>query len=110
MRAGKLRKRVSIQTKRLTANSYNEPVESWATTATVWGELTPLLTGMREGFAQAADQVVARVAYQCRMRAVALSPAANRLVVEGRTFEITGVTDPDGRAAETIVFCYELQG
>ena len=112
MRAGKLRQRVTIQTKILTANDYGEPVESWttATPVTVWGELTPLLAGTREAFAAQGAQFQARVSWQCRLRWREISPVTNRLVIDGRTFEVTGVMDPDGRKHELVVLCWEVQG
>lgn len=109
IRAGKLRQRVSIQTRTTAANTYNEPVETWTTTATVWGELTPLLTGTREAMALGSDILQARVSWQCRLRYTDLSPVTNRLLIDGRLFEVTGVTDPDGRKAELVAFCYEVQ-
>jgi head-tail adaptor len=75
----------------------------------VWGELLPLLAGTREAFAQQSAQFQARVSYQCRLRWRALTPATNRLVVDGRTFEVTGVMDPDGHKWELLVLCYEVQ-
>jgi len=109
MRAGKLRQRVTIQTKTETTNDYGEPVESWANSATVWGELTPLLAGTREAFAQQSAQFQARVSWQCRLRWRELSPATNRLVVNGTVYEITGAMDPDGRRHELVVLCWEVQ-
>lgn len=109
MKAGRLRKRVTIETKTTAQDGYGEMVETWAASATVWGELTPLLAGTREAFAVASAQREARVSYQVRLRHRALSPVTNRLVIEGRTYEVTGVTDPDGRGAETLAFCYEVQ-
>ena len=109
MRAGRLRQRVTIQTLTTTTNDYGEPVQTWSTTATVGGDLTPLMAGAREAFAMQGAQLQARVGYQCRMRGRSLSPATNRLVVAGRLFEVTGVMDPDGRGVETVVMCYEVQ-
>ena len=42
MRAGWLRHRLVIQSKSYTPNAYGEPVETWTTTATVWGSVEPL--------------------------------------------------------------------
>lgn len=109
MRAGKLRERVAIQTLTKTANTYNEPVETWATTTTVWGSLEPLLSGTREAFASQGSQWQARVNYQCRLRYRTLSPATNRLVIDGRTFEVVATMDPDGRKSELLALCYEVQ-
>lgn len=109
MRAGRLRHRVEIQIKTTTQNDYGEAVEAWASTGTVWGELTPLMTGTREAFASQVDQVVAQVAWQVRLRWMALSPATNRLRVGGRDFDVQAVMDPDGRGAEVVALCREVQ-
>jgi SPP1 family predicted phage head-tail adaptor len=109
MRAGRLRHRVEIWSKTTTRNDYGEAVEVWASTETVWGELTPLMTGTREAFAAQVDQVVAAVAWQVRMRHRQLSPAMNRLRVGGREFDVQAVMDPDGRGAELVVLCREVQ-
>ena len=42
MRAGKLDRRISLQTATLTYNSYGESVSTWATTYTVWADVWPL--------------------------------------------------------------------
>ena len=109
IKAGKLRKRVTVQAKTAAADAYGEMVETWAESAVVWGELTALLTGTREAFGASGMQFEARVNYQCRMRHRALSPTTNRLVIDGKTFEITGVMDPDGRGSEILAMCYEVQ-
>lgn len=109
MRAGKLRQRVTIQVNTPVVNDYGEMVDSWATSATVWGSLEALLTGTREAFAQMGDVLQARVSYQCRMRYRTLSPVTNRLVIGGRTFEVAATMDPDGRGAELLALCYEVQ-
>lgn len=108
MRAGKLRHRVAIQAKTLTQDAYGEMVATWATAETVWGELTPLIAGTREAFTQQGDQWQARVAYQCRLRHRELSPVTNRLLIEGRYFEVTAVMDPDGRTHELLAMCFEV--
>ena len=111
MRAGKLRKRVTIQTKTLTANDYGELAASWTTApaVTVWGEMTPLLTETREKFAAQGAQIQARVSWQCRLRWCVLSPATNRLVMDGTVYEVSGVMDPDGRRHELVALCWEVQ-
>jgi len=109
VKAGRLRKRVTIQAKTAAADAYGEMVETWADAATVWGSLEPLLTGTREAFAAAGAQMQAKVTYQCRMRWREVSPATNRLIIEGVTYEVTGVMDPDGRKAEILALCYEVQ-
>ena len=109
MRAGRLRNRVTIQTKILTTNDYGEPLESWQNTSTVWGEILPLMAGNRENFASQGAQFQARVSYQARIRWIALSPATNRLQCNGETYEISGVMDPDGRGRELVALCWAVQ-
>ena len=108
MRAGRLRHRVEIWSKTTTRNDYGEAVEVWASTETVWG-VDAADDGAREAFAAQVDQVVAAVAWQVRMRHRQLSPAMNRLRVGGREFDVQAVMDPDGRGAELVVLCREVQ-
>ncbi len=110
MRAGKARKRVQIQATTKTQNSYGEPVDSWSVVTTVWGEVTPYISGTREAFAAAAGQFQAKATMQVRMRYRALSPATNRLIVDSQTLEIEAVLDPDGRKREMLAICYVVQG
>ena len=111
MRTGKLRQRVTLQQGTASQNSFGESVITWSTLATVWADVAPPMTvAQRERFAQGGDQMQARVNYQARMRYRAgISPATNRIIWEGRTLEIEGVLDPDGRNREMIALCYEVQ-
>lgn len=68
MRAGRLRHRVEILRRTIAPDDWGQEAESWPVETTVWGELTPLLTGTREAFAAAGNQVVAQVSWQVRMR------------------------------------------
>jgi SPP1 family predicted phage head-tail adaptor len=52
---------------------------------------------------------VAEASWQVRMRHRALSPAANRLVIDGRVFDVEVVMDPDGRRREVVALCREVQ-
>lgn len=113
MRAGQLRERVQILYAAKVANTYGEPVQDWGNptvTATVWGQLQPLMAQAREAFAVNAQQLQAKALYQCRLRYRAgLSVVTNRLRIDSRVFEILAVLDPEGRERETVVLCYEVQ-
>lgn len=112
MRAGRLRKRVTIQTAATSTNGFGEPVKDWenATEVTVWGELAPLMSRARELFATEGDQLSSQAPFQCRLRyRGGISVENSRLVCEGRIFEIEAVLDPEGRRRETVVLCYEVQ-
>lgn len=107
MQAGKLRQRVEIQTLTTTQDGYGEMVESWATLATVWGEMRPSLRATREAFGASVEQRSARTTYECKLRYKAgLDPYRTRLVWDGRTFDVESVMDPDGRTRELVLLCY----
>ncbi len=112
MRTGRLRKRVQIQTLTKTQNGLGDEVDDWTVAVppvTVWGEMTPVLSGTREAFAAAAGQFQAKATVQWRLRYRALSPATNRLIADGQTYEIEAVLDPDGRKRELLAICYVVQ-
>jgi SPP1 family predicted phage head-tail adaptor len=104
MRAGELRSRVALQTATETQDDYGAPVPSWATTATVWGEVVDL--SGREYFA--AQQVNAEVSTRIRIRYLAGVVPKMRAVANGRTFDILAVLDPDGRKRELHLMCKEV--
>ena len=110
MRAGRLRHRVTIQGLTTTPNSYGEPVETWTNLATVWGEVTPLISQTREVFAQASEQRVARQTMNVRLRYRAdITPATSRVVWGSHVLEVEAVFDPDGRRAKLDLICYLLR-
>lgn len=114
MRAGKLRKRVTIQKRTLVQNDYGEAVETWGVPgddepAEMWGEVAPVMTGTREAFAAAAGQFQAKLTVQVRLRWRTLDPADFRLIADGETLEIQAVMDPDGRRHELVALCYVVQ-
>ena len=59
MRAGRLRHRLTLQSKTYTANAYGEQAVTWSDEATVWGAIEPL--SGREYFAQNQTQAEASV-------------------------------------------------
>lgn len=104
MRAGTLRKRIQILAVTRTQDGYGEPVETWATVATVWGQWTPLVTQTREAFAAGAGQMSARQSMQARIRhREGLAAGSTRLATDGQTMEVEAVMDPDGRGRELVV-------
>ena len=89
MRAGRLDRRVTIQTRTLTRNSYGEQVETWADDDTVWGERFDLRG--REFFA--ARQVSADVTTRFRLRYRTGLTVLHRLVCDGVTYDIHQVSE-----------------
>ena len=110
MRAGRLRKRIEIQTLTTAQDGYGEPMETWTTTATVWGELTPSMRATREAFAGVSQQRTARLTMEARIRWTdGLSPSTTRLRSAGTVYEVEAVMDPDGRQRELLLFCYLME-
>lgn len=95
---GTLRDVVTVERASTAAGSYNEPVETWAEYATVWGRKTDV--SAREARASmeigAAISVRFLVRYDPEMMAVT---PKDRIVCDGITYEITGVREVAGSAA-----------
>ncbi len=95
MQAGKLDRRLRFeQATSSTASASGEPTLTWSELATVWGSKEPL--SGRE--ATQAQQLVARIDTRFRVRysaalAVVTPTATFRLVCDGRTYDITAVTE-----------------
>lgn len=100
MRAGQLRYRVTLQEPDAAAAT------GYSVVATVAAEMqfrpagaVPITAGGPS--AQAAHQV--RLRYRSDIR------ADWRLTVDGRTFQIVGYGDPDGRKRELLLVCLEVE-
>jgi SPP1 family predicted phage head-tail adaptor len=89
MRAGRLDRRVTIQSRTLTRNDYGEQIETWADDDTVWGERFDLRG--REFFT--ARQVSADVTTRFRLRYRTGLTVLHRLVCEDVTYDIHQVSE-----------------
>lgn len=111
MRAGTLRERVTIQAATVTQDSYGEPIETWAnlaTNPTVWANVGSRASGER--FISGAEQVQASVSHTVRIRYRADVTVLMRLIWRtNRTLQIENVIDSDGRKADLILMCSEVQ-
>lgn len=106
MRAGRLRKRVTIQQKTtpVTQNTYGEEAPVWETVATVWASVEPLrgrefLEARREG-AEVTTRIVMR--YQS-----GIAPEM-RATYDGHTYDVLSVIDPEERHRELQLMCREV--
>jgi SPP1 family predicted phage head-tail adaptor len=94
MRAGKLDRRLTIR--RLTEtgrNAYNEPILEWADVATVWAQQRPERGSERF----AAAQVNGTSVMTFQIRYLAGLDVKDRLVYEGREYEIVAPPREIGR-------------
>ena len=104
--SGARRHLVTLQTRTDTADSYGDAVASYTTLGTAWAEIT-MMTG-RERFD--AQQVQAESTHKlvipyCTEHAVLAEN--DRVTYDGRTFDITYVGDPDGRARDILIVAQE---
>jgi len=105
MRAGKLRRRASLQRKVVSQGTYGEENVSWAEYALVWAAVEPL-TG-REFVAALGQGEQAVVSGRIRIRHREDVEAEDRVVVGGREYDIEAVVD-DGLGRELQLLVREL--
>lgn len=92
MQAGKLDRRITLQRATTTANSLNEPIQTWAAIATVWAAKMEVRDSERQRAAETAAVIDTR--FQIRWSSqVSDIDAADRVVFGGRTFNILGVKE-----------------
>jgi len=103
MNAGALRHRITIQSKTITADDYGGPVETWADVATVWASVEPL-----QGRELANAQTVnAETTTRIRMRYLAGVTADDRIVFDGRYFNLTPPIYVEMKHVELIIMASE---
>ena len=103
IRAGRLNRRVAIQTPQTVRSTRGGREVGWTEVATVWAEVVDL--SGRE--LMEAEQGQSRAQVRVRMRHRAGLSAEQRLVCSDRTLEITNVIDPTGRGRELICLCVD---
>jgi SPP1 family predicted phage head-tail adaptor len=102
MRAGLLRHRLEVQSRAGSQDTYGQTLPEWTTTATVWGQVEPLLG--RERFT--AQQVQAEVTHKITLRARDVSPS-NRIKFGERHFGIIEVLNPSERSISLTLMAKE---
>ncbi len=106
MQAGKLRNRVSVQTKTVTYDSYGEPVETWAHDRYLKSEVID--RGGGEFYAAQKIYADVKAVFRVRQELDATITKQDRLVWDSRTFEILSVTTDGGRRRELLLPCREV--
>ena len=103
MLAGQLRHRVKFQRATDADNAVGEPVQTWATLATVWARVEA--TAGKERFAAMQVQADVDSRIVCRYSSVLddLAPD-DRATWNGMTFDIKSVINTEGRNIELQVF------
>ena len=106
MRAGLLRKRVTIAQESRTPDGRGGYALDWTTVATVWGDLRDLSSRER----LAAQQLESDIAVAITIRHRTDITSAMRATVDGVNYQIRGVRDPDGRKSMLILDCERGMG
>lgn len=102
MQIGNLRHRILIESFTATANEFGEPVQSWSTVGTFWGEIQTL--GGSEGMS--TRQLFATAEYKISLRYNStITPKMRATTPEGLVLDIQSVSDPDGKKLETVLMC-----
>lgn len=105
MRAGELRQRITLQQSTKSRDTMGAEVIVWVTAATVWAE--KLHQSSREFFA--AQKVNAEITDLFKTRFRQKVDTKMRLVYGGKTYNILGADDPDGRRRDLWLLCREAE-
>lgn len=104
MRAGRLRRRVTIQEKTVSRNSYGEEIITWSDVDTVWAAVEPLhgreYTEMRRAGAEVTTRIIMRYRDD-------VTPAM-RITWDSHVYDIESVIDVDGRHVQLELMCREV--
>jgi len=92
MRSEKLDRRIAIERYSVTYNDDNEPTEAWASLATVWASVQYASDGEKVRAAEVGATISVR--FQIRYDSTwADVNAKDRVIYEGKTFDIVGVKE-----------------
>lgn len=100
--AGRLNKRVTLQTLSTTGDGGGGSVETWADTATVWASVEPLRGSERFE----AQQTASRLSHKVTIRHRAVTPQ-QRVKFGTRYFKIEAVINPKERGELLELLCEE---
>ncbi len=92
MKAGALDRRVTLRRATEAANTLNERVQTWADLATVWGSKADVSDGERVRAQAIGSSITTRFQVRYSSISATLAPK-DRVVCEGREYEVTGVKE-----------------
>lgn len=103
MRAGKLRHKVTIQQRANTTDAFGGMVTTWSDVATVWASVEPMTA--RE--LASASATYPEVTTKITMRYMSGVTAANRIIFEGKHYNLVPGIDKDMRHTELMFLAFE---
>jgi SPP1 family predicted phage head-tail adaptor len=92
MYAGRLDQRIVIQRAVTSADDFNQPVETFATLATIWAAAVPVSDGERMQSGQTLANKMIRFTIRYSSDVADVDPR-DRIVFDGRTYDIAGVKE-----------------
>lgn len=110
MRAGSMHEQITWQSATVSQDSHGQPIETWGSVpsdATVWADIQS--AGAGERFISGAEQRQSEITHKVRIRYRTDLTVQMRGLWGSRYLYIENVLDPDGRKAELLVMCREVQ-
>jgi len=104
MRAGELRRKVTIQNATITQDSYGAKIETWGTFVAVWASIEPIHG--REFFESA--KLNANITHRIKTRYAAGVTPDMRVLYGTRLFDIQSIINRDERNRELELMCMEI--
>lgn len=92
MQAGRLDRRIVIQRSTTVNDSFNQPVETFSTLATVWASAVPVSDGERMKAGQTLANKMMRFTIRYSSDVSDVDPR-DRIVFNGRTFDVNGAKE-----------------
>lgn len=106
MNPGKLNRRISVKTRTLTRDATGGKVEAWADLKELWAE--ELSQKQVESTIGASERNVEDIHFRVRYYP-SLTSGTNRVVYQGRTFDIVGIME-EGIRTSLILSCKSVGG
>lgn len=98
-----MRQRIEIQSATVTTNSVNEPIESWSTDKTVWGQIETVNPGEKP----IGNSLIGSASKTIRIRYYSGLTNKHRVKFGSRYFSIDGIDLKDEIKREMILYCTE---
>ena len=105
VRAGRLRHRVTIQTRSQSVNEYGEPSNSWSELDQVWAAIEPISGDERVEMQSSARQ--GHTSHRVTVRYLANVDATDRVLFGSRVLEIVSVLNFDEKDEFLTLLCRE---